>query len=227
MKKITGFFTKTRVLEIIILILLAIGMFVLNYTTYAVNQDNVPAGYLSIQDMALYDPATNKTYLPRKTDDSYYSFYNSSYSPGYRTTKGITVGATWDEFVEAYGDYICAFTSGYPVNYDTNESYDKYYQRYIHVKDFDEQFIKTGDLDLNAWNLSIRFEIYTQGTKAYYTEEEVDGLLDRYYAHMFWLFDQPVTFGHLKYNTYHLNFSFAPDEETGQCLLWYISSDLY
>lgn len=138
-------------------------------TTLFLNTSNVPDGYLPIKDYEFVDKSTKEHITNVKAfsfDDEYISY---GYDNGLETTLGISTNSTWDEFVEAYGSYTACYILASVSNYDS-EDYDYVYLNWITVEDFDNEYIQTGKVSLDTYDIDIAFSTIVKNNKAYYTQ---------------------------------------------------------
>ena len=137
--------------------------------------------------------------------DSYYVY--NTHRQLYETSRGIAPGASWDEFVAAYGDATAS--SVYTNRYDENGEIDWDYRsvgvsEQITVKEFDEQYVKTGTVDLSRDSITISFNLDTDGMKLYYSLDEAwDEYQHNRFRHLF--SSSPNT------KSFNLSFCFEPD----------------
>jgi hypothetical protein len=198
---------------------------------------------------AFADTAAPEGYLPleeylylNENGDPEGSLMNPFYEGGwvyygeeevYTTTKGITVGSTWDDFVEAYGQYTAYSISVVPeedIPYDERPDsyYDEHYFDFMKVEDFDREYIKTGKVDLSTNTVYVEFTVYVYGRHAAYTEKQYEQVLDLHSSNNMpdgSIFDP-------KLQHYCLDFTFSPkdtfwDELPEDGTLNYISYDHY
>ena len=226
--KIKNFFTKRHFIQIGILILAALIMLVLNHSILFLRQTPPPEHYLSVEDYALHDPSSGERIFPQFTNQYYYSILNSTNSQ-YKTTRGIGVGDSWEDFVKAYGDVYAARISGYKVQPEGSNAYEGFHETFMTVNEFNQKYFQSGEMDLSQVHLDVSFSLYTQLLNPAYTKESQDALFDRYYSATFYLFDQPIRLGQLRLKELALYFSFQPNEKepAAGSQIWYLNTELY
>ena len=203
-----------------ILMVLAFIMFIVTWlfyhTTLFVSYRPGVEDYLSAEEYRLYDSHNSSEDILRSLSDVGYNTSLISSNDLRHTSRGIRPGASWEEFVDAYGDVRARSFNAYDFS-DPDEHSDEYYDtHYVYdmtVREYDEQYIKTGVIDMEKEELNIVFSFDTQGTNLAYTEQEREQMLDRYY-------DSYFSFGFIHgsfYPAYHsvsMDFSFYPPYET-------------
>ncbi len=199
----------------VIVFIMFIVTWLFYHTTLFVSYRPGVEDYLPVEEYRLYDSHNSSEDILRSLTDVGYN--TSLFSPnGLRhTSRGIQPGASWEEFVEAYGDVRAQSYSAYDFSEDehSDEYYETHYVNDMTVREYDEQYIKTGIINMDKEELDIVFSFSTQGNDIIYTEEERDKMLERYY-------DSYFSFGFIHgsfYPAYHsisLNFTFYPPYET-------------
>ena len=188
-------------LKYIILFLLAIvlgltGRVIINQSTLLVDINTpVPDGFLPINDYVLIDKNTKEPVQKIKTLKYEYENDSYDYSSNLETTKGIDANSTFEEFVDAYGDYVATYILCHKV---TGDDYnDDINLHNIKVKTFYDEYIKTEKCNLDDFNININFSCYTQMNNVYYIQREYEKLRDN--ENFFWK---------LKINEFSLHFSY-------------------
>lgn len=177
---------KNRIIILIIVIILSfIVRFFINDTTLFVNTDYKEKGYLPINDYVLKDGDKDV----KKINTIYYDFYSTSYNYNdYVTTLGINCESTFKEFVNAYGNYYAAHIHAYRCNDDTYT--DNVSINWITIDDFYNEYIKSGKLNLDDYNIDVTFNCMTIFNKVYYDKTAInnryanEGLI-RFSNHLF------------------------------------------
>ena len=186
------------------------------HTTLFVSYRPGVEDYLPAEEYRLYDSHNSGKDILRSLSDVGYNTSLISPNGLSHTSRGIRPGASWEEFVEAYGDVRASSFNAYDFSSEeeyTDEYYDTHYVYDLTVREYDEQYIKTGIIDMDKEELDIVFSFDTQGTDIIYTEQEREQMLDRYY-------DSYFSFGFIHgsfYPAYHsvsMSFSFYPPYET-------------
>ena len=104
-------------------------------------------------------------------EDSIYGLAFNPNSEVIKTSKGIAIGNTWDEFVNAYGDYIAD-----DIVVQSSEKNETMVEvRNITINDFDREYIKTGKviLDGEHGNLSVRFSFAVNNGEIIYESDKI------------------------------------------------------
>ncbi len=183
--------------------------------------------YLPVEEYVFVDQDSGEYVQNVRTlkfDNKYIYDGRSSYL---MTSRGLKPGDSWEKFVEEYGDLYADTIYTNPIGENGYTKYDpdsvNIYDPML-VKDFDEQYVKTGIVDPEEMSISVNFRVRTDGVTLYYTEAEFDRLRDSYYDHPFrHLSSYP------ELNEFNLSFEFEPAiyggrDSTG---LDYISSSYY
>lgn len=189
-------------LKYIILFLLAIvlgltGRVIINQSTLLVDINTpVPDGFLPINDYVLIDKNTKEPVQKIKTLKYEYENDSYDYSSNLETTKGIDARSTFEEFVEAYGEYVATYISCYnEVTKDYNDSINL---NNIKLKTFYNDYVLTDKVSLDDYNININFSCYTQLNNVYYTQREYEKLMDN--ENFFW---------NVKVHEFSLHFSYV------------------
>ena len=189
---------------------LAVGRHLRYGTTLFMEHRTMP-GYLPIEEYPLnYSDSGEPTQDVRTFHYDLYSIYSER--DGYETSRGITYGSTWDEFVEAYGDetiyyiYTHRYKEDGTVDWDTDTPY--YSDRYT-VREFDRRHVQTGEIDPSEYGIAIEFHAETDGVRLLYSPEDGDRYLKEYRrSHLFRSFPDTRSFT--------LEFVFRPEIATGK-----------
>ena len=139
-------------------------------------------------------------------------YYYGDEAPHY-TTRGITAGDSWDDFVREYGNYTAYSISIYPEEYipydeQPDDYYDTHYFYYMNVAEFDREYIQSGKVDLSENEIYVDFSVYVYGRHTAYTENEYDTILDLHYSNNMpdgSIFDPQL-------QRYTLEFTFGPKD---------------
>ncbi len=221
---------KSKVITWIIVgitaLLAAILLILLNTTALFADIDYAPEHYLSVKDCALryvddIDKLVNDPRVPWS-----YDMYASDYDKDYQSSKGITVGDSFDTFVSVYGDYMADSLSVYENNKDTSEVSEEWYRQHYHydelVKDFYQNTLLNSDqIDLSDAVISVDFRVTVQGNKVAYSSDDRYELQGKSY-------DNELGHGGIlnpSIQTYTLSFSFY--REGNDYVLGYITSYRY
>ncbi len=148
-------------------------------------EDRSVDGYLSVEDYVFYeDGEAVQNVRSMHFEDDYISKYSNE---GVTTSRGITYGSSWEEFVEAYGDDRCDYIWYRHVTKDGNRNYQFEDTQFpdtdgMKISDFDRQYIKSGEIDLNENSITVVFSVDYGGNKLFYTPKEKDEYIDEYYS---------------------------------------------
>lgn len=147
------------------------GRYVRENTTLFMN-DKTPEGYLPLTEYALFDPTTGKP-VQNVRGFTYEDRYAYDYSSTqYITSRNIANGSSWEDFVEAYGDCTAESILATPeLKITGNKAKETFWDTSLTVREFDERYIQSGQIDLRYYNLSILFEVYTDGYNVHYDIE--------------------------------------------------------
>ena len=145
-----------------------------------------PEGYLPLEEYLYLDEDGNthgSLMNPFYEGDWFY------YGEGdqYTTTKGITVGDSWNDFVEAYGEYRAYSISvlpeeSIPWDEQPDDYYDTHYFDYMSIAEFDREYIQSGKVDLSENTIYVEFVVYVHGRTVAYTEKDYERILDEHYG---------------------------------------------
>ncbi|MBQ6356819.1 MAG: hypothetical protein IJI52_06950 [Solobacterium sp.] len=189
------------------------GLQFYNRTALFVNKSSAPDGYLALEDYLLVDEDMEPTDSLNSLffeDQWIYRSY-ADYYDARSTTFGLAPGASWQEFVELYGDYTAYSIhidpeEEVPYNLRDDEYYSTHYLEYMNIADFDRDYIQSGRVDLKDNSIYISFRAAVWGNKIAYSEKEYQKIIDRHYDSM-WpdgsVFDPLV-------QRYELEFDFYP-----------------
>ncbi|MBQ8067599.1 MAG: hypothetical protein IJ201_04535 [Solobacterium sp.] len=189
---------------------LAVGRH-LRYGTTLFMEHRTLDGYLPIEEYVLnYSDNHEPTQDVRTVHFDSYNIYSER--DHYETSRGIKYGSTWEEFVEAYGDETIYSASSHPYKEDGYIDWDaegQYFNGIYTVRQFDEQFVKTGQIDPSTDGIDLEFDAETDGFKIMYSDSEKE----RYYRdfdHSHVLRSYPNT------RRFYLEFDFKPSIATGE-----------
>ena len=194
------------------------GLQFYNKTALFVDKSTAPEGYLPIEDFLLVDENMEPTDSLNSLffeDQWIYRDY-SDYSDARSTTFGLAPGASWQEFVELYGDYTAYSihiepVESIPYSLRDSEYYESHYLEYVKVSDFDRDYIQSGLVNLKDNSVYVTFHASVWGNKIAYSEQEYDELVDRHYGSM-WP-DGSIVDPQLQ--RYDLEFDFYPASRYG------------
>lgn len=216
-------FTKNqKVILIVALIAVVLFRILANYTTLLVNvNQDVPEGYLPLKDYVLVDGNTGiqSASIRSLNYGDHYTFYDSN--NGLETTKGISCDSSWEDLLEAYGDYKASSISAtLPYNSAEYNSPQNVYEDDMTLNEFNEKYIQTNQISLDTHNIHVYYSASARLTKVYYTQEEQYNLYDK--NHAFWNF---------KEHSFQLSISYSCEDDdfndTDQGIIDYISSDCW
>ena len=129
-----------------------------------------------------------------------YTFTFSIYD--YETSRGIKIGSSWNDFVEAYGDvYIYEASSGDTLIHPDTP---------LTLQEFHDTYVKSGQMDPAAADLEITFMTGTDGRHLYYTDGDMLRAKNNY-EHMPGIF-KPVLEEDERPSRFWLEFSFVPKD---------------
>lgn len=158
------------------------GLQLYNYTPMFANGKNAPSGYLPLEDYMIVDedgdhefslnnPFFHDEFVWRDEDDLY-------------TTKGIQCGDSWEQLLDAYGDYYADSIYAFYYDYDEEDSWHHYSYDGMTLKEFDELYVQTGELPIEQYEINVTYTVYVRGNEVAYAEEDVDELYEkRYHSH--------------------------------------------
>ncbi len=211
---------KYRSIILVIVTLLCVYRYIDSQTLLLVNTSKeAPSGYLSIADYVFINSGTNEP-IEKINSFSYEGASTSyDYNKDIETTKGITASSSWEEFVNAYGEYKAYYISYNKPYSDANYDNDDYGNvNWMTVSDFNEKYIKTGKVDIENYDITVCFHATVKYSKVYYTPTEQDKI---------------ETYGFKLYKAHEFNLTFdyeCPNSsynDTGVGLFNYISSYCY
>ena len=148
-------------------------------------EDRSAEGYLSAEDYVFYqDGEAMQNVRSISFQDDYISQYSDE---GVTTSRGITYGDSWEDFVKAYGDVRCEYVWYHRVLKDGSNNYSFDETQFpetdgMKISDFDKKYIQSGQIDLNENNMTVVFCVDYGGNQLYYTPKERDEFLDEYYS---------------------------------------------
>ena len=176
-------------------------------------------GYLPAEEYVLYQIDDHEPVQKLRTFhyDDYYAFsYYNNYN--LETSRGLKPGDSWDDFVDLYGDITCESINAVPVDedgipdYDLNQNISIYDP--ITIRQFHEQYVEPGIIDLSSWYINVDVRIQTDGIHLYYSYQEYNSpfrhILRTYPNH----------------GLLYLSFDFTPNE-AGPGTLYYLTSAYY
>ncbi len=168
---------KRYILLFVTIVLACLLRLYINNTTLIVDTSvKAPNGYLEIDDYVLLDYQTSEIISPIKSFKSSESYYdwNRDYNenPTYITTKGISVDSSFEDFVNAYGDYTPYYISCLRYDYDSADEKSSYMFTWMTVKEFYEKYVKTNEISLDDYDINIYFKVTTKLNNVYYTEAQ-------------------------------------------------------
>ncbi len=210
--------SKYQAILLTIVTALCVYRYIDSQTLLLVNTSKeAPSGYLPIKDYAFIDSGTGD--VVEKINSFSYDGTSISYdyNTDIETTKGITATSTWDEFVEAYGEYKADYIT-YNKPYSDGVESDYGYLYWTTVNEFDENYVKTGKVDLENYDITICFKALVKYSKVYYTATEQDKI---------------DTYGFKLYKAHEFNFTFSyecpnnPYNTSNTGIFDYISSYCY
>lgn len=164
-------------------------------------------GYLPLEEYVLYrdgKPEHNVRALHHESQSTWYG-----YGEDLETSRGIRAGDSWQDFVEAYGDCHYEYINWRQVYTDsdglTHWSDSKFAQDGLTVRQFDERYVQTGQVDLSRNEIGVVFSVEYVGNQLLYTEQEKYDSLDRVYTT--W---NEINQSYPRQGTFDLRFTFIP-----------------
>ncbi|MCR5229006.1 MAG: hypothetical protein K6D03_02670 [Solobacterium sp.] len=141
-------------------------------------QDNPADNYLSAEEFPLINSESGKS-LSNLRSFSYSDQYTGYWDPDsdtVETSRGIRMGSSWEDIVQAYGDCTCSSIYYYEDTSDISGGYspDNYIYLYdpITVSEFNEKYVKTGICDPHKYFISLTFEAELIGSQIVYTDAQ-------------------------------------------------------
>ena len=120
----------------------------------------------------------------------------------YETSRGIGIGSSWNDFVEAYGDiYVYEAESGSTLIHPDEP---------MTVQEFHDTYVTTGEMDPAVSELKITFMTGTDGKHLYYTDGDMLRAKNNY-EHMPGVF-RPVLEEDERPSRFWMDFSFVPED---------------
>lgn len=104
-----------------------------------------------------------------------------------QTSRGLRPLDSWEDFVEKYGDLMAYWIEaldnqdGYEPRELTREEQQTHRVPNITPRDYDEQYVKTGVIDLDEHTIFVEFHVAVRGSKVLYTTAERDEAGESYY----------------------------------------------
>lgn len=196
-----------------------VGRVFINDSTLFVNTNQaVPEHYLSINDYVMIDKDSKQAVNKIKCINFEYQNDSYGYNSNLQTTKGIDTNSSWDEFVDAYGDYYVSYIICNKI-VDGSEDYsEEVYLDNVLLSDFQRDYIETDKVNLDEYNIVVDFSVYTKLNKIYYLESQAYDYDDNFFwkvnLHRFNLhFSYECK--NYKYNEYGINiFDFISSDRT-------------
>lgn len=164
-------------------------------------------GYLPVDEYVLYrdgEPEKNVRTLNFGSQSAYYG-----YDDDLETSRGIRAGDSWKDFAEAYGDchYEYIYWQQKMIGSDglTHWSDYSYAEDGLTVRQFDERYVQTGEIDLTENEIGVCFSVEYVGNQLLYSPREQYDSLDRVYTT--W---NDINRSYPRQGTFELRFVFVP-----------------
>lgn len=173
MKKLT----KNKIILLVIFAILCVIRYIDSQTLLFVNPSKkAPEGYLSIGDYVLIDSGTKN--VAQKINSFSYDHISTSYdyNEDLETTKGISTKSSWEDFVKAYGPYKASYISyhlPYDNPYNEERDYDYNTVRWLTIDEFNQEYIESGRVSIEEYNIYVNFDSVIKHSKVYYTANEI------------------------------------------------------
>ena len=153
--------------------------------TFCIVDNEVREGYLFPEDFVLlkdgetqYTISSKDEFKINKDEDfRFVSSYDSDRS-SYSTQRGIQVGDDWKEFLDAYGDYRPDYINC------RNADGENLIRKNITVREFKEDYIDTGKVDLTDPSLEMFFVFSLHSDGEHIIEMKDDGYFHDYDRYM-------------------------------------------
>ncbi len=149
-------------------------------------QDNPAENYLDLDEFALIDSDSGEAVSNVRGlsyDDQYVSYWDEK---RIETSRGITIGSSWEDVVEAYGDIVCRniYYYDYSDFFDGDYSTDThtYINEPITVSEFNEKYVKTGLCDPARNYITLSFEAELIGNQIVYTDAQYYDVFEDVYS---------------------------------------------
>ncbi|PJM74016.1 hypothetical protein CS006_02380 [Bifidobacterium primatium] len=191
------------------------GVYSSGYTTLLLRRDEPVDGYLPVGEYALVDESTGQpvTTVRRWHYPSQYTTLTSA-GDGKLTTcridkkdcklslvtsRGIRAGSSWNDFVNRYDgmtamEILVTDTDGdddyksYMSDDDLAAEQESREHRYMTVGDFDNDYVRTGRVDLATQRVTVTFRAGYQSGKVLYTaRDQSDGYSKSVDRHRWWI----------------------------------------
>ena len=169
---------KLFVLGIIAICVLSLlfGVYMRTETTVFM-EHKTSEGYLPAEEFVLSrqdtgKPAQDIRSLAFRDMDS-----TANNNNGYVTSRGIGPGSTWQEFLEAYGDIE---TKDIQIVNENAQKDETNLIKGLTVREFDEKYVKTGEVVPGKDTIGIRFSFFTDGKKICYNDKELEQYYEEY-----------------------------------------------
>ena len=211
-----------------VLIIGALYLFMqyVNSTALFADLETETPGYLPLSEFTLRDgdDIDKLKNNPKRLFhyDTYYSVYSYN-GEGMQTSKGITGGCTFEEFVKVYGDYIADTINVYEPDYEGEKDdayYDSHYFYGITANDFRKEYTTEELIEMKAY-VGVDFSACVKGKEIYYSQADWYRVYDETYDS---LWPRSGIFNP-KTQTYRLSFDFSAVD--GQLVLTSIDSTRY
>ena len=143
--------------------------------------------YLPVEEYVLKDQETGNYTQNIRSLDLKNEYVYSSRSSYKMTSRGIKVGDSWNDFMNAYGDIHADSIYVHRVGEDGYVSYSNedslYIGESILLNEFQKQYIDTGKVDPDRDEITVVFRVDTDGFRLFYNESELDRVYDEYFQH--------------------------------------------
>ncbi|MBQ9153255.1 MAG: hypothetical protein IJ130_05540 [Solobacterium sp.] len=184
-------------------------------------------GYLPVDEYVLYRDGEPLENVRSLRFDGDYIWYGDE--DGKETSRGISAGDSWQDFVEAYGDchYDYLYWQEKTVGSDgvTHYSDSQYAPDGLTVREFDERFVQTGEVDIAKHEIGVNFSVEYVGNELMYSQKDQYDSLDRVYTT--W---NDLNHSYPRQGSFDLRFTFIPagiDRDMPEGGLEYVSSSNY
>ena len=223
--KING---KRLIVYSFILLVIYAGIKIYNRSSLFVDKTISKENYLAYEDYQLYgyDDGLQKSKANSIFNNHLYEFdYHSDEDPTYITSKGISVGATFDEFLKAYGNYFASGINAHEKDYEgvrDDAYYDSHYVSvFMKPNDYKTKYLDSDVINIEKNEITITYTLRIKGNKIYFSQKDYGDLLHIYYGSN-WpqgsIFNPEI-------QEYSLNFIFVYNGS--ELILEYLSTDKY